>query len=82
MSGLDNKVIRKKKLDKELTLKVLHNEAAERIFVEFSSKDGKLVLQKSFQDNFYGTRDAKAFEVSLKSIDDLREYFRRKDERI
>jgi len=78
MSGLDNKIIRKKKLDKELTLKVLKHEAAERIFVEFSSKDGKIILQKSFQDNFHGNKEAKAFENSLKSIDDLKEYFRRK----
>lgn len=76
MSGLENKVIRKKKLDKELTIRVLRNEAAERIFVEFSSKDGKLVLQKSFQDNHYGRKEVKVFEESLKSIDDLKEYFR------
>lgn len=78
MSGLDNKVVRKKKLDKELTLKVLKHEAAERIFVEFSSRDGKLILQKSFQDNFRGNKEAVEFENSLKSIDDLKEYFRRK----
>lgn len=78
MSGLDNKVIRKKKLDKELTLKVLKHEAAERIFVEFSSKDGKLVLQKSFQDNFHGNKEAKAFESRFKTIEELKEYFARK----
>lgn len=72
MSGLENKVIRKKKLDKELTLKVIRSEMGERIFVEFSSKDGKLILQKSFQDNHYGHKEAKIFEESLKSIDDLR----------
>lgn len=78
MSALDNKVIRKKRLDKELTLKVIRNEAAERIFVEFSSKDAKLILQKSFQDNFKGNKDAKVFEESLKSIDDLKNYFTKK----
>lgn len=75
MSGLENKVIRKKKLDKELTMRVLRNELSERIFVEFTSKDGKLVLQKSFQDNHYGQKEAKIFEESLKSIDDLKAYF-------
>lgn len=77
MSSLENKIIKKKKLDKELTLRVIRNEAAERIFVEFSSKDGKIVLQKSFQNNHYGLKEAKVFEESLKTIDDLKSYFRR-----
>jgi hypothetical protein len=73
MGNLEYKVIRKKKLDKELLLRVLVNKAAERMLVEFSSKDGKLFLQKSFQDNYYGRQEANTFEESLKTINDLEE---------
>lgn len=75
MSLLDTKVLKKKKLDKDLNLKVTRNEGSERIFVEFSSKDGKLVLQKSFQDTYMGRTDAKMFEEAFKSLDDLKKYF-------
>lgn len=81
MTSLDNKIIRKKKLDKELTVKVIKNEASERIFVEFISKDGKLTLHKSFQDTFYGREDAKKFEDSINSIEDLKNYFHTKTEK-
>ena len=74
----ETKVIREKKLDKKCTLRVLKNEAAERIFVEFSSKDGKLTLQRSYQDTYYGREEAKVFEGSIKSIDDLVAYFEEK----
>lgn len=76
MASLDIKVLRKKKLDKELNLKVYKNEASERIFVEFSSKDGKLVLQKNFQDTYYGRKDAEEFEEKFKSIEELKTYFK------
>jgi len=75
MGSLDYKVIRKKKLDKELSLKVSKNEAAEKILVEFSSKDGRMILQRSFQDNFYGNQEAEVFEKSMKSINDLKKHF-------
>lgn len=77
MSLLDTKVLKKKKLD-NLNLKVTRNEAAERIFVEFSSKDGKLVVQKSFQDNFMGRTEAKTFEDAFQSLEDLKTYLNRK----
>jgi hypothetical protein len=77
MSLLDTKVLKKKKLDKDLNLKVSKNEASERIFVEFSSKDGKLVLQRSFQDTYLGRAEADRFEDTFKSIDDLKTYFKR-----
>lgn len=76
MGNLEYKVVKKKKIDKEMTLRVLVNNAAERILVEFSSKDGKIILQKSFQDNFYGREQAKAFEGTLKSINELKAHFR------
>lgn len=75
MSNLEYRVVKKKKLDKELTLRVLFNPAAERILVEFSSKDGKMLLQKSFQDNHTGREGAKAFEGTLKSIGELKAHF-------
>jgi hypothetical protein len=78
MSTLEIKVLRKKKLDKELSLKVTKNEASERIFVEFSSKDGKMVLQRSFQDTYHGRLDADSFGESIKSIDELSAHFKAK----
>jgi hypothetical protein len=76
-SGVDpfTKVIKIKKLDKESTLKMTQNLMSGRIFVEFSSEDGKLVLQKSFQDTYDGNKEAQKFSKKIKSIDDLRKYF-------
>jgi hypothetical protein len=76
MSNLEYREVKNKKVDKELTLRVLVNIAAERILVEFSSKDGKMVLQKSFQDNFHGREDAKKFEKHFKSIKELKKHFK------
>ena len=76
MASLDLKVLRKKKLDKELNLKVYKNEASERIFVEFSSKDGRLILQKNFQDTYLGRKQVEEFESKIKNIDDLKTYLR------
>ena len=80
MGNLEYKIIRKKKLDKELTLKILVNYAAERMLVEFSSKDGKMILQKSFQDNFHGRAEAKVFEGTIKTIDELKTHLLKKRE--
>jgi hypothetical protein len=79
MGNLEYKVVRKKKVDKELSMRVLVNTAADRILIEFSSKDGKMVLQKSFQDNYYGREEAAAFETRFKSIGELKRHFN-KDE--
>lgn len=75
MSILDTKVLKKKKLD-NIILKVSRNEASERIFVEFSSKDGKLVVQRSFQDTYHGRLEAAKFEERFKSFDDLKSHFK------
>jgi hypothetical protein len=75
MGNLELKIVKNRKLDKELTLKVMRHKAAERIFVEFTSKDGRLVVQKSFQDNFRGRSEAKIFEDKFKSIGDLKRHF-------
>ena len=78
MALLENKVLRKKKVDKDLSLLVTKNDASERLFVEFSSKDRKLVLQRSFQNTYYGRQDADVFENSFQSFDQFREYFNRR----
>lgn len=75
MANFENKILKKKKLDKEATLKISQNDMSSRIFVEFSSEDGKLVLQKSFQNTYEGTVESQAFAKSIKSIDDLKRYF-------
>jgi ppGpp synthetase/RelA/SpoT-type nucleotidyltranferase len=74
-SSFENKVIKKKKLDKESTLRITKNEMGGRIFVEFSSNDNKLFLQKSFQDTFDGNQEAQEFSKTIKSIKDLKSYF-------
>lgn len=71
--SFETKTLKKKKLDKECSLKMTQNDA--RIFVEFSSEDGKLVLQKSFQNTFEDKKNAEAFSKTIKSIKDLRKYF-------
>jgi hypothetical protein len=78
MASLENKVVRKKKLDKELTLRVIENDAAERIFIEFSSKENGLFLQKSFQDNYLGRLEADKFEESFETIEEFKQYFEKK----
>lgn len=75
MSSLESKVLKKKKVDNELTVKVTKNEAAGRIFVEFSAESSKLVLQKSFQNTYAGFKEAEDFEDSIKSIEELKSYF-------
>lgn len=74
VQDLENKVIKKKKIDKELTLRVMQNKAMGRIFVEFTSKDGKLVVQRGFQDNYDGNQLALAFQETFKSIKAFKEY--------
>lgn len=71
----DNKVLKKKKLDNEASLKVTQNEMSGRIFVDFYSEDGRLKVQKSFQDTFEGRKDAEKFQKKIKSIKDLKKYF-------
>jgi hypothetical protein len=70
----DNKVLKKKKLDSEASLRVTQNEMSGRIFVDFFSEDGRLKVQKSFQDTFQGRADAEKFQKKIKSIKDLRKH--------
>lgn len=76
MANFENKILKKKKLDKEANLKISQNEMSGRIFVEFSSENGKLTLQKSFQNTHEGNLEAQAFSKTIKSIKDLKKYFR------
>ena len=73
---LDNKILKQEALEGGLILKVMKNGSSDRIFVEFSSPDGRLVLQKSYQDNLSGRSQADTFKSSLKSLADLKIYFK------
>lgn len=70
----EENIIKKKKLDKNTILKIVKNERNERIFVEFSTVDGKLIVQKSFQDNTEGNKEARKFSQKIKSNKDLKRY--------
>lgn len=75
MSNIEYRVVKKKKLDKELTLRVLKNDASARIYVEFSLDSSTMVLQKSFQDTFAGRKEAETFQDTIKTGFDLKRYF-------
>jgi hypothetical protein len=75
MPNFENKILKQKKLGADAKLKISQNEMSGRIFVEFSSEDGKLVLQKSFQNTYEGTKESQSFARKIKSLDDLKKYF-------
>ena len=68
---MENKVLKSKKLDKDLNLKVTQDSHLSRIHVEFSSDDRKFVLQRSFQDTYFGQIEVEKFSKSLKSLKEL-----------
>lgn len=70
-----NKVTKTKKLTGDIVLQTSVNEISRRIFVDFSSPDGKMKVQRSFQDNFEGKKEAKEFEKRFKTLNDLKKYF-------
>jgi hypothetical protein len=72
---LESKVLKKKALDKELTLTVTKIGIAGRIVVEFRHESGKMVRQKTFPDTFEGRAEADKFSKSIKNTKDLRKYF-------
>lgn len=78
-SIFNNKITKTKKLDKHSVMRLSKNDANGRIFVEFASEDGKLVLQKSFQNNYFGNKEAEEFQDTIKSIGDLKAYFKIKE---
>lgn len=74
-TNTDFTLIKEKKIDKETTLKITQNIMSGRIFVEFTSNNPRIVLQKNFQDSLYGKLKSEEFVKSIKSTDQLREYF-------
>lgn len=75
MSSIEFRVLKEKKVDKEINLKVRKNDALNRLSVEFSSDTCKLVIQKSFQDTHEGRLKSEQFQESIKNINDLKKYF-------
>ena len=71
----ENKVLKKKALDKELTLTVTKIDLGSKIVVEFRHVSGKMVRQKSFQDTYVGRAEADAFAKTIKNTKELRKYF-------
>lgn len=71
----ENKVIKTKKLGKNVILQISENEYSNRILVDFYTIDGKLKVQKTFQNNFEGKKEANKFQKKFKSLNDLRKYF-------
>jgi len=76
MGTMDFKLLKKKEIDKGVTLKVTKNIMSNRIFVEFISESPKLTLQKNFQDSLYGKTESEKFVKSISSLEDLLAYFR------
>ena len=74
MTSIDVKTLKKKKIDKELSLKVTQNEMSGRIFVEFYSENGKLVVQKNFQNTYEGKKQSEEFQKRFKSIKEFKKY--------
>ena len=72
---IEHKTLKNKKLGEDLNLSVVLNEMAGRILVEFKSEDGKITLQKSFQNTVEGRTDSEKFQKKIKSLKDLRDYF-------
>jgi hypothetical protein len=71
----DFDVIKMKNLDKGTILKVSRNIMNGRLFVEFSSNNPRIVLQKNFQNSIVGKRECDDFAKSIKNTNQLRAYF-------
>ena len=71
----DFKLIKEKKIDKNTILKVTQNLMSGRIFVEFVSNNPRIVLQKNFQNSLDGKLESEKFAKSIKSTEQLKEYF-------
>ena len=74
----DFRLVKEKTLDGGTTAKITQNLMSGRIFVEFNSIEPKLTLQKNFQDSRDGKKRSEEFFKSIKSTDQLKEYFGRK----
>lgn len=72
--SFESKVLKEKKLDKDTKVKISKNEPRGRIFVEFSTADGRFVVQKNFADTIEGREQMKEFQNSIKNGKDLKKY--------
>lgn len=70
---MEYKVKKQKKLDKELNMKIYEDPFNSRIYVEFSSDDRKLILQRSFQNTYFGQVESEKFSKSLKNLQELKD---------
>jgi len=70
----DFKLIKEKKLDEETTVKVTKNVMSGRIFVQFTSNNPRMVVQKNFQDDLFGKIESEKFLKSIKNTNQLRQY--------
>jgi len=75
MAGTDFKLIKEKKLDEETTVRVTKNIMSGRIFVQFTSNNPRMVIQKNFQDDIFGKIESEKFVKSIKNTKQLRAYF-------
>ena len=71
----DFKTLKDKKLDKNTSLKIKKNLMSGRIFVEFTSVEPRIVLQKNFQDSLHGKQESEEFARSIKNTEQLLDYF-------
>ena len=74
--SFETSLVKELEVDEGLNLRVTRSSYSERVYVEFKSTDGKLTLQKTFQDNFFGRKDAEKFEKSMKTLSDLKAYLK------
>ena len=72
----DFKIIKEKTIDSLILLRISKNIMSGRIFVEFKLENPKLLLQKNFQDSAEGKQKSEEFAKSIKSVDQLMNYFR------
>lgn len=76
--SFETSLIKELQIEEQLVLTVSRNVHSERVYVQFKSADGKITLQKTFQDNFFGRKDAEKFEKSINSLAELKTYLRMK----
>lgn len=69
-----NKVTKTKKLGADAILQISENKYTKRILIDLSSVDGRFKVQKTFQDNLDGRKEAKEFQKRFKSLNDLKKY--------
>lgn len=74
-NNTDFELLKEKKLSGGAILKITKNIMSGRIFVEFTSNDPRIVLQKNFPDSLDGKKKSQKFSKSIKSMDQLKEYF-------